>query len=134
MAIMPDLMSSPNDRRYSETHEWFRTESDGTITVGITKHAAEALTDITFVDMKGSGTKVSAGGTLGEVESVKTNSEIYSPVTGEVAAVNDAAAKDPSLLNSDPFGAGWLCKLKGVDAAGLAGLMDAATYDGKNAH
>jgi glycine cleavage system H protein len=127
-------MSSPTDRRYSETHEWFRSEADGTVTVGITKHAAEALTDITFVDMKPAGTKVSQGGTLGEVESVKTNSEIYSPVTGEILQVNGAAAKDPSLLNSDPFGAGWLCTLKGVDAAGLASLMDAATYDGKNDH
>jgi glycine cleavage system H protein len=127
-------MPSPSDRRYTETHEWFRVEADGTVTVGITQHAADALTDITFVDMKGAGSKVAAGGTLGEVESVKTNSEIYSPVAGEVAAVNDAAAKDPSLLNSDPFGAGWLCRLKGVDASGLAALMDAAAYDGKNAH
>lgn len=127
-------MASPNDRRYSDTHEWFRAEQDGTVTVGITKHAAEALTDITYVEMKPSGSKIAAGGTLGEVESVKTNSEIYSPVACEVTAVNDAAAKDPSVLNSDPFGAGWLCRLKGVDAAGLAALMDAATYDGKNAH
>lgn len=127
-------MASPTDRRYSETHEWFRPEVDGTVTVGITRHAAEALTDITFVDMKPAGTRVAAGATLGEVESVKTNSEIYSPVACEVSAVNDAAAKDPSLLNSDPFGAGWLCTLKGVDAAALATLMDAAAYDGKHGH
>ncbi len=131
---MPHPMASPNDRRYTDTHEWFRPEADGTVTVGITQHAADALTDITYVDMKPSGTKVAAGATLGEVESVKTNSEIYSPVAGEVAGVNDAAAKDPSLLNSDPFGKGWLCKMKGVDAAGLSSLMDAAAYDGKNAH
>ncbi len=127
-------MASPTDRRYSETHEWFRPEQDGTVTVGITQHAADALTDITFVEMRGAGSKVAAGGALGEVESVKTNSEIYSPVACEVAAVNTAAAKDPSILNSDPFGAGWLCKVKGVDAASLNALMDAATYDRTNAH
>lgn len=127
-------MASPNDRRYSETHEWFRPEPDGSVTVGITSHAADALTDITFVDIKPKGSKVTAGGTLGEVESVKTNSEIYSAVNGEVQAVNDAAVQDPGLVNRDPFGEGWLCKLTAVDAAGLAGLMDAATYDGKHGH
>jgi glycine cleavage system H protein len=127
-------MSSPNDRRYSETHEWFRPEADGTVTVGITRHAADALTDITYVEMKRAGSKVGAGAALGEVESVKTNSEIYSPVACEISSVNDTVAKDPSLVNGDPFGAGWLCKVKGVDAGSLAGLMDAATYDSKNGH
>ncbi len=127
-------MPTPTNCRFSDTHEWFRQEGDGTVTMGITQHAADALTDITFVEMKPAGTRLADGGVVGEVESVKTSSEIYSPFTAEVAAVNDAAAKDPSLLNSDPYGGGWLVKLKGCDAAKLQGLMDAATYDKKNAH
>ena len=95
---------------------------------------ADALTDITFVEMKPAGTAVGAGGTVGEVESVKTSSEIYVPCAGTVSAVNDAAHKDPSLLNSDPYGKGWLVKLQGCDVSKLAGLMDAKTYDSKNAH
>ena len=125
-------MPTPTDCRFSETHEWFRQEADGTVTMGITQHAADALTDITFVEMKPAGTAVSAGGTVGEVESVKTSSEIYVPCAGTVAAVNDAAHKDPSLLNSDPFGKGWLVRLSGCDLAKAQGLMDAATYDQKN--
>lgn len=127
-------MPSPANCRYSESHEWFRQESDGSVTMGITQHAADALTDITFVEMKPAGTAVSAGGTVGEVESVKTSSEIYVPCSGTVSAVNDAAHKDPSLLNSDPFGKGWLVRLSGCDLAKAPGLMDAATYDQKNGH
>lgn len=127
-------MPSPANCRYSESHEWFRQESDGSVTMGITQHAADALTDITFVEMKPAGTAVSAGGTVGEVESVKTSSEIYVPCSGTVSAVNDAAHKDPSLLNSDPFGKGWLVRLTGCDLAKAPGLMDAATYDQKNGH
>ncbi len=127
-------MPTPTDCRFSETHEWFRQEADGTVTMGITQHAADALTDITFCEMKPSGTKVTDGGVVGEVESVKTSSEIYSPFAGTICAVNDAAAKDPSLLNSDPYGKGWLVKLQGCDVSRLAGLMDAKTYDAKNAH
>jgi glycine cleavage system H protein len=127
-------MPTPTDCRFSETHEWFRQEADGTVTMGITQHAADALTDITFCEMKPSGTKVADGGIVGEVESVKTSSEIYSPFAGTISAVNDAAAKDPSLLNSDPYGKGWLLKLSGCDVSKLAGLMDAKTYDAKNGH
>lgn len=127
-------MPTPTDCRFSETHEWFRQEADGTVTMGITQHAADALTDITFCEMKAAGTKVTDGGVVGEVESVKTSSEIYSPFAGTISAVNDAAAKDPSLLNSDPYGKGWLVKLQGCDVSKLAGLMDAKTYDAKNGH
>ena len=127
-------MASPSDRRYTETHEWFRQEPDGSVTMGITQHAADALTDITFVEMKPAGTAVGAGGTVGEVESVKTSSEIYVPCAGTVTAVNDAAHKDPSLLNSDPFGKGWLVRLAGCDLAKATGLRDAASYDKQNGH
>jgi len=127
-------MASPSNCRYTETHEWFRQEADGTVTMGITQHAADALTDITFVEMKPAGTSVAAGGTVGEVESVKTSSEIYVPCAGTVAAVNEAAHKDPSLLNSDPFGKGWLVRLSGCDLSKAAGLMDAAAYDKQSGH
>jgi glycine cleavage system H protein len=102
-------MPTPANCRFSETHEWFRPEPDGTVTMGITQHAAE-------------------------VESVKTSSEIYVPVGATVAAVNDAAHKDPSLLNSDPYGKGWLVRLSGCDLSKATGLMDAAGYDRANGH
>ena len=127
-------MSTPADCKFTETHEWFRTEADGSVTMGITQHAADALTDITFVEMKPAGTAVGAGGTVGEVESVKTSSEIYVPCAGTVSAVNEAAHKDPSLLNSDPYGKGWLVRLSGCDLSKVDGLMDAKTYDAKNGH
>lgn len=124
-------MPSPNDRRYSASHEWFKVDGE-TVTVGITQFAADELTDITYVQMKPAGTKVSAGGALGEVESVKTTSDIYSAVAGEIIEVNAAAAADPSLLNTDPFGKGWLVRLRVSDPSPLTGLMDQATYDRKH--
>jgi glycine cleavage system H protein len=127
-------MPTPANCRISDTHEWFRPEADGSVTMGITQHAADALTDITFVQMRAPGTAVAAGGTVGEVESVKTSSEIYVPFAATVAAINDAAHKDPSLLNSDPFGAGWLVRLSGCDLSAATGLMDAAAYDAKHGH
>jgi len=125
-------MPTPTDLRFSETHEWFRQDGN-TVTMGITQHAADALTDVTYVQVKAPGTAIAAGGAIGEVESVKTTSEIYLPFAGTIASVNEAAVKDPSLLNSDPYGKGWLCT---VTVAGecLAGLMDAATYDAKTGH
>lgn len=127
--------SSPADRRYSDSHEWFRKDGT-TVVVGITKHAVDQLTDITFAEMKPVGTAVKAGDSVGEVESVKTASEIYSAVPGTVSEVNDALRNDPSILNSDPFGKGWICKMNVTDAAALeqhlAKLMDAATYDAKH--
>lgn len=122
MASMP-----PADRSYSESHEWHKLEGD-TLTLGITQFAVDQLTDVTYVQMKPAGTKIGAGAMVGEVESVKTTSDIYSAASGEVLAVNTAAADNPALLNSDPYGAGWLVKLKVIDQAGLKGLMDAATY------
>jgi len=122
MASMP-----PADRSYSESHEWHKLEGD-TLTLGITQFAVDQLTDVTYVQMKPAGTKIGAGAMVGEVESVKTTSDIYSAASGEVLAVNTAAADNPALLNSDPYGAGWLVKLKVSDQAGLEGLMDAATY------
>lgn len=124
-------MTSPSDRRYSASHEWFKADGN-VVTIGITQFAADELTDITYVEMKPAGTKVAAGGAVGEVESVKTTSDVYSVVGGEVVEVNGAVAKDPALLNSDPFGKGWLVKLRTADVAPLAGLMDQPTYDKKH--
>lgn len=128
---------SPADRRYSDSHEWFRPDG-GTVWVGITRHAADQLTDITFAEVKPIGTKVGAGDAVGEVESVKTASEIYSSVPGTIAEINESVRKDPSILNSDPFGKGWICKLSITDPKALeqhlGKLMDAAAYDAKNAH
>jgi glycine cleavage system H protein len=126
-------MASPADRQYSKTHEWHKFEGD-TCTLGVTKFAVDALTDITYVQMKPVGTKFAAGGIVGEVESVKTTSDIYSAVAGEITQVNPALADNPGLLNSDPFGAGWLLKIKVADKAGAATLLDAAKYDKDVAH
>lgn len=123
-------MSSPTDCRYSQSHEWFRHEGD-TITMGITPHAAAELTDVTYVELRPSGTAIAAGDAVGEVESVKTTSDVYSVVGGEITEINDSAIEDPSLLNSDPQGAGWLIKIRTDDASPLESLMDSVTYDEK---
>lgn len=124
-------MPSPANCRFTDSHEWFRVEGDEVV-VGITQFAANELTDVTFVQLKPVGTAVLAGGSLGEVESVKTTSDVYSAVGGTVTAVNDTVTKDPSLVNTDPFGKGWLVRLRAGDTGSLAALMDASTYDAKH--
>ena len=126
---MENTMKSPEQCRMSESHEWFVTHA-GEVTMGITQFAANELTDVTYVQTKAIGTVIAVGDVVGEVESVKTTSEIYSFVAGTIAAVNDAAVKDTSVLNSDPY---WLVKLKVSDVSPLYKLMDAATYDSKHA-
>lgn len=122
--------SLPTDRVYSESHEWHKLEGD-TVTLGLTRFAVDQLTDVTFVEMKPKGTAFKAGDIAGEVESVKTTSDVYSAVAGEVVEVNRAAVDDPSLLNSDPYWAGWLVKIRVADRAGLSSCMDAAAYGAK---
>lgn len=124
-------MSSPADRTYSESHEWFHLDGD-VVTIGITVHATEALTDITYVEMKAPGTDLGTGDSVGEVESVKTTSDIYTAIAGSVTEVNQAVVDDPSIVNSDPYGAGWLVKIHATDASPLEMLMDAAAYDAMN--
>jgi glycine cleavage system H protein len=121
-------MAAPNDRVYSESHEWHKLEG-GTLTLGLTRFAVDALTDVTYVQMKPAGTKFKSGDVVGEVESVKTTSDIYCFVDGEVSEVNKALGDDPGLLNSDPYGKGWLIKVKVTDKAGLAKCMDAGKYN-----
>ncbi|MFA6044063.1 MAG: glycine cleavage system protein GcvH [Phycisphaerales bacterium] len=121
-------MASPSDRVYSTSHEWHKLDGD-TLTLGITQFAVDQLTDVTYVEMKKPGTKIKAGENVGEVESVKTTSDIYSAAEGEVTEVNKAVVDDPSLLNSDPYGKGWLVKLKVTDKSGLAKCLDSKAYD-----
>jgi glycine cleavage system H protein len=116
-----------DDRKYTATHEWVRTEPDGTLAVGITDFAQDALGDIVFVEFPKVGAKVSAGETVGVVESVKAASDIYAPVAGEVAAVNDRIVDHWEAINQDAFGA-WLYKLKPSKPDELKGLLDAKAY------
>jgi glycine cleavage system H protein len=118
-------MNVPDDLKFAPTHEWLRA-SDGC--VGISDHAQEELTDIVFVDLPKVGTKLTAGGTAAVVESVKAASDIYSPVGGEVAEINPALADNPALVNTDPYGEGWMFKLTGVEAAEAEALLDAEAY------
>jgi glycine cleavage system H protein len=120
-------MNVPDDLRYSSDHEWART-SGARIRVGITDYAQDALGDIVFVDLPGPGTDVEPGGLIGEVESTKSVSEIYAPVAGEVVAVNTGLTDAPELMNSDPYGDGWICEIVPRDTAAVDGLLDAAGY------
>lgn len=123
-------MSRPTDLRYTESHEWIRLDGD-LATVGITQYAANELTDVTYVEMKPAGTAVDSGDALGEVESVKTTSDVFAMVAGEIVEVNPAVSDDPSLINSDPYGDGWLLRVRVADSAALSALMDQASYDAK---
>ena len=120
-------MNVPDALRYSTDHEWVRS-ADGRVRVGITDFAQDALGDVVFVDLPGTGSTVEPGGPLGEVESTKSVSEIYAPVAGEVVAVNAGLSDAPELLNSDPYGDGWICEIVPGDAAAVDGLLDAAGY------
>jgi glycine cleavage system H protein len=117
----------PAELRFAESHEWARLESDGTVTVGISDHAQEALGDVVFVELTEVGKVFAAGDQSGVVESVKAASDIYAPVSGEVIAINEELSGSPELLNSDPYGA-WIFKLKPSDKAELDKLLDAAAY------
>jgi glycine cleavage system H protein len=120
-------MNVPEDLLYTESHEWVRRDGD-TIRVGITDHAQAELTDVVYVELPKVGASYEAGGTIAVVESVKAASDIYAPAKGTVAEVNKALESNPALVNSDPYGEGWIYVLKMDDPAGLSGLKDAATY------
>lgn len=120
-------MTLPTDRKFSETHEWFLIEGD-TVTIGITQHAADELTDITFVELPAVGKKFNPGDAIGEVESVKATSEIFTSLPGEVIAVNTTLAEQPELINEDAFDEGWMIKLKLTGAMDAEALMDAKEY------
>lgn len=118
---------SGQDLKFTETHEWIRVEGD-VATLGLTDYAQKELGDIVFVELPEAGRAVSAGDVLSTVESVKSVSEIYSPVGGEVADVNADLEGEPGLINSDPYGKGWILKLKLADAGEVAGLMSEDQY------
>jgi glycine cleavage system H protein len=120
-------MNVPADLKYTQSHEWVKLEADGTVTVGITDHAQEALGDIVFLDLPEAGRQVNAGEECAVVESVKAASDIYAPIAGEVVARNDAALDAPESVNQDAYAA-WLFKLKPADAEQLNALLDAAAY------
>jgi glycine cleavage system H protein len=125
-------MSYPDDLAYSREHEWVRT--DGTrATIGITSFAAEDLGDIVFVELPEVGTSIAQFGTFGVVESVKAVSDLYAPVSGEVVEVNEALRDQPELLNSDPFGEGWIARVEMADTSELDSLLDAEAYAAETA-
>lgn len=122
------MSSTPSDRKYTKTHEWALAEG-GIVTIGITKFATEQLADITFVDLPAVGTKVTAGQACGEIESVKATSELFTAVSGEVVEVNKALGDAPELVNNDPYGQGWMIKVRASDLSELDSLLDASAYD-----
>jgi len=123
------MSNTPIELKYASSHEWARLEEDGTITVGISDHAQEALGDVVFVECPEIGSTVSAGDEAGVVESVKAASDIYSPVSGEVIAINEILEEAPETVNSDPYVDGWFFKLQPTDIAELENLMAAEDYD-----
>lgn len=120
-------MNVPENLKYTKSHEWVKSEADGSVTVGITDHAQEALGDIVFLELPEAGRQVKAGEECAVVESVKAASDIYAPVDGEVVARNDALLDAPESVNQDAY-ANWLFRIKPTDAAQLAALLDAAAY------
>lgn len=121
----------PDDLRYTADHEWVRDMGEGTIRVGITAYAQDALGDVVYVSLPSVGDTVAVGDSVGEVESTKSVSDIYAPVAGEVVATNDALDDAPELLNTDTYGEGWMYEVKLADEAALEDLMDSAAYQGQ---
>ena len=128
---MPD---APKDYRYLESHEWHKREPDGTITIGITHFAADELTDVTYIALPKVGATVAANARWGEIESVKATSDLYTGVGGEVLAVNDELASNPGLVNSDPYNAGWMIKIKPTSPDEFQKLLSADDYLKKSGH
>lgn len=122
-------MATPDDLKFLPSHEWARLEADGTVTVGISDHAQDALGDLVFVEVPEVGRRLSKGDAAAVVESVKAASDVYSPVTGEVVGANAELSGTPELVNQDPYGQGWLFKVKPDDPSELGGLLDASAYD-----
>jgi len=118
----------PSDLKYIDTHQWVRVHADGTATVGITDFAQKQLGDVVYIGVPEVGETVTGGEEAGVAESVKSASDVFSPVTGEVLAVNDSLEDEPEKVNEDPYGDGWLFKVKLVDEGELDGLMDADAY------
>ncbi|HUV57470.1 MAG TPA: glycine cleavage system protein GcvH [Acidimicrobiales bacterium] len=121
-------MQIPSDLRYSSDHEWAKSSGD-VVRIGITDYAQDALGDVVFVELPKVGTTVNSGGAIGEVESTKSVSEIYAPVSGTVSAVNDELTAKPELVNGDPYGAGWICEITVSTSSDYDALLDAPGYE-----
>ena len=121
-------MNNPANLKYAASHEWAKQEADGSVTIGITDHAQEALGDIVFLELPAIGRAVKAGEECAVVESVKAASDVYSPVGGTVTAVNESLVKAPEQINQDPYGAGWLWRMQPDAPPAGADLLDASTY------
>ena len=119
----------PEDLRYTEEHEWVRDDGDGVVTVGITDYAQDQLDDVVVVDLPAIATKLDQGDEFGAVDSCKTSSELYAPVSGEVIAMNAELEDSPELVNQHPYGDGWMIKMRLTDISEVKNLMDAAAYE-----
>jgi glycine cleavage system H protein len=118
----------PAELKYASSHEWTRLESDGSVVVGITDHAQDALGDVVYIELPEVGAHVDAGAEVAVIESVKAASDIYSPVTGDVTEINPALEDEPETVNSSPYGDGWLFRVMPTDVASMSDLMDAEAY------
>jgi len=125
-------MDTPTDRHYLETHEWHLPTDDGLVVIGISAFAVEELTDITYVEVAKQDGEIKAGESFGEIESVKATSDLYCGIDGEVVAVNETVVEDPSKINDDPYGKGWIIKVRPADAGQVQGLLTSADYDAKH--
>ncbi|MFV0256902.1 MAG: glycine cleavage system protein GcvH [Acidimicrobiales bacterium] len=121
-------MQAPTDLRYSSDHEWVRLEQDNRVRLGITDYAQDALGDVVFIELPEVGAAVTGGQSISEVESTKSVSNIYAPVSGEIVEVNTDLVDEPERLNTDPYGEGWICVIELGSSAELEGLLDAAAY------
>ncbi len=126
-------MSVPNDRKYLKSHEWHKLDGD-IVVIGITQFAADELTDVTYVSLPKVGTKLTANARFGEIESVKATSDLYSGISGEVVAVNTPLNDNPATVNTDPFEAGWMIKIKPSNVSELDALLDAEPYKASSGH
>nr|WP_136251805.1 glycine cleavage system protein GcvH [Ningiella ruwaisensis] len=123
------MSNIPTELRYASTHEWVRAEGDGVFTVGITEHAQDLLGDMVFVDLPDVGDAVAQADDCAVAESVKAASDIYAPITGEVVEINEQLEDSPELVNSDPYGDGWMFKIKAEDESEIENLLDAEAYE-----
>ena len=122
------MSQTPNELKYARSHEWARLEEDGTVSVGISDHAQEALGDVVFVELPDVGTVLAAGDEAGVVESVKAASDIFAPLGGEVIGINEQLEDEPEMVNADPYTDGWFFKLQPSDASELEALLSAGDY------
>ncbi|MGE5242059.1 MAG: glycine cleavage system protein GcvH [Bacteroidota bacterium] len=123
------MSNIPKDLKYTKSHEWLKPEADGTVRVGITHHAQDLMGDMVYVELPQAGAKVAAGKECGVVESVKAASDVYAPVAGEIVEANTVLADAPETVNKEPYGSGWMFRMKPANPADLDGLLDAKAYE-----